>query len=117
MIKFQTNYKRNPSKGGEQNSGEKVTVENDALTIKEIMHRAMKGLTPDYKEIEYIDIDNIENIDEFRAPFFDLTQKEAIDLKIQALKDEYNDAITEAKAKALAEKIAEDKAEETNTEA
>ena len=45
--------------------GESLTVPGEAMTIKEIMERALRGMPPVASNAEFFDQEDLEKIDEF----------------------------------------------------
>lgn len=58
----------------EINDGEIITIDNQAMTIQEIMERAKGGIEPEKRNVQYREVNNINEIDENYAPMQDLTQ-------------------------------------------
>lgn len=96
----QKNYNTRPVDGRtETPSGVSQTIPGEALSIKEIMDRAIAGMRPIVTEQNFIDVDDIDQITEMFAPqnvdFTDLQDlreknvelKRIIDAAIKAKED------------------------------
>jgi len=92
-------YKKNPSKG-ENNKLPSLTVQNDSLTISEIIRRYANGIPVQFKQSQYLDVQDIQSINRFYSPAIDLTDLDTLNEQIGHLNDAVNalqkqkDAIT-----------------------
>lgn len=86
--------------------GEEImTIPGEAKSIKEIMDRALQGVPPTGRDVEYFDQEDLDLINEFHAPgSLDLTDLDRLDEQVKSLKEAVERAKNE---KAEAEKAAE----------
>lgn len=91
----------------EVNKEPSLTVPGEALTIKEIMERAMAGTEPDTSDAQFFDVDDIKQIDEFFRQGLDLTDLDKLNARATELLGE----IEEAKKRKEAEKESESDSE------
>lgn len=78
---------------GEVNNEPSQTVPGEAMTIQQIMDRAMAGTPPEQSDAQYFDVDDVSQVDEFFSTGLDLTD---ID-RLNARATELMGAIEEAK--------------------
>lgn len=76
---------RSASRKGEPNSGKQMTIQNDALSIKQIIERYQNGIPVQFKQSEYLDVEDVRNINYFYSPAIDLTDLETLDNQLQRL--------------------------------
>ncbi len=75
--------RNDPAWGREENLNPSRTVEGDALTIGEIMERALNGIVPPRKQVLFFDQSDMEAIRSFPIDLTDLesTRNELIDIQ------------------------------------
>lgn len=69
----------------EDSSGPSVTVPGEAMTIQEIMARAMAGTEPDRKDAQYFDEEDLSQVNRFFGPNIDLTDIDTINARATEL--------------------------------
>jgi hypothetical protein len=84
--------KREPEKMYEVIEGESKTIPNDAMTIQEIMERAMKGQEPEYKQVSYNPVSHMDEITSLFGPSFDLSDLDVIRSRAEELAIAVNNA-------------------------
>lgn len=77
--------------------GESQTVPGDAMSIKDIMARAMNGIEPDRKEVMYLDSD-LDSIDRYFGQSLDLTDVDELSDRIEILSDRIKAAQSESES-------------------
>jgi len=84
MQKFQTRNALKPSKP-EHNSGKLMTVQNDAPSIRQLMERYANGIPLQFRQSEYLDVEDIRSINQFYSPALDLTDLDTLNAQIGQL--------------------------------
>lgn len=63
---------------------ESLTVPGETRSIKELLARQLQGMDPETRELNYLEVDDIDNIDQFFGPMEDLTSLDEIRDRIKA---------------------------------
>ena len=92
-----SNYKERRPQGasGEVNLEPSMTVPGDSMTIKEIMDRALAGIKPDTRAVQFFDTNDMDRINAFPI---DLTDLEGTRAELEALVTDVEEAIAERDA-------------------
>ncbi len=78
-----------------QAGGVSQTVQGETMTIKEIMDRAMQGIRPEQSNLQFFDIEELDNIRDFPV---DLTDLDATKTELAEIQLSVDEAIAERDA-------------------
>jgi len=84
MKTFQTRNDLQRSKP-ERNNGKLVTVQNDAPSIRQLMERYANGIPLQFRQSEYLDVNDIRSINQFYSPALDLTDLDTLNTQVGLL--------------------------------
>lgn len=100
-VKINSNFYKvvEPNKRYEEGDPTIVTEPNMAMTVKEIMEKAMKGIEPDRRNVHYMEVKDVDEVNEFYNAHFELEDIEALRVHEQALRQSYQEAVNKLKAK------------------
>lgn len=84
MKTYQTRNDLQRSKP-ERNNGKLMTVQNDAPSIRQLMERYANGIPLQFRQSEYLDVDDIRSINAFYSPALDLTDLDTLNVQVGRL--------------------------------
>lgn len=92
---YNYNSRVRPEDRYETNEGPSMTIQGQALSVGEILERALGGVPPQQRNYEYFDVEDIDNINEMFTAGFDLTDLDELDRRAAI----FAEAIERAKEK------------------
>jgi len=101
MLTYQNKSEYKPHKG-ENNNGKLMTVQNDAPSIRQLIERYANGIPLQFRQSEYLDVDDIRSINQFYSPALDLTDLDVLNAQVGRL--EQTKAALEKQINAISEK-------------
>lgn len=86
---------RPPRRKTESDFGESLTIPGEAMSIKQIMERAMGGIAPEQRNYQYFDEEDLDKVDRFfsNPGSFDLTDLDEFRERVTNLKEAVDRAV------------------------
>jgi hypothetical protein len=92
MRKLHYNHTYSPRVNGvnryERADDPSETIQGDAMSIQEMMDRAVKGMPIGMKPVEYMEVDDINAIHKYYRPIVDLTDLDDLKRHADALEEQ-----------------------------